>query len=173
MQTNLNVGIGVLPPTQGSDLNLQAGGVDKTSVKSAVLPESMLAAGLQAGDTLMYPRFGQNSVVVNELGANRNSNHLTQTDRDSQLQPDLYIPGQKRCGYGRQRGAGPVHPAGRGYFCGCERRDLQHAGRGRERPRLVRPGHGLRRERELIPGHGAHRRRRDRRDPERRLPDPT
>lgn len=79
VQTNLNVGLGVVPPTQLAELNLQTGGINKTSLKSGLVPESMLAAGLQAGDTLMYPRFGQYSVVVNELGANRNANHLTQT----------------------------------------------------------------------------------------------
>ena len=75
-----STGIGVLPPQQFADLTLKPGGDSSlTKIVMGATPESVLAAGLQEGDTLMYPRFGTYSAVVNELGKGGNSNELTQT----------------------------------------------------------------------------------------------
>ena len=75
-----STGIGVLPPQQVSDLTLKPGGdAARTKIVMGATPESVLAAGLQAGDTLMYPRFGKYSAVINELGNGGNANELLQT----------------------------------------------------------------------------------------------
>ena len=88
--THLNKsGIAVLPPQKVADLALTTGGSSFTKTVTGTAPESVLAAGLQTGDTLMYPRFGKYAAVVNELGKNTNSNELfqslttTATDIDS------------------------------------------------------------------------------------------
>ena len=77
--TGLNPTIPVFPPTSVANLGLTAGGGNLTSVKTGATPESVLAAGIGAADTLKYPRFGKYSAVVNELGASRNANTLVQT----------------------------------------------------------------------------------------------
>lgn len=77
--SNLNPALLVVPPTQITDLNLQTGGTNRTFVRSGATPESVLAAGIGASDTLKYPRFGQYATVVNELGDQRNVNRLSQT----------------------------------------------------------------------------------------------
>ena len=77
---HLNNKIAVVPPQQISDLALQPGG--NAALTRAVMgntTESILAAGLRAGDTLMYPRFGRYSAVVNELGSSNNANELVQS----------------------------------------------------------------------------------------------
>lgn len=79
LSSQLNPGIGVLPPNSYADLGLQTGGASKTFVRGGAKPESVLAAGLTAGDTLFYPRFGSYTTVVNELGNGRNANVLTQS----------------------------------------------------------------------------------------------
>jgi len=77
--TNLNPNILVFPPLSVANLGLAAGGTNKTAAKMGATPESVVAAGLGAGDSLKFPRFGQYSAVVNELGSSRNANTLTQT----------------------------------------------------------------------------------------------
>lgn len=77
--TNLNPTIPTFPPLSVANLGLTAGGTNFTSVKTGATPESVLAAGIGAMDTLKYPRFGKYSAVVNELGLNNNVNTLTQT----------------------------------------------------------------------------------------------
>lgn len=72
-------GLGVVPPTQYSDLRLSGTGTAKTFVRMGATPESQVPAGLAAGDSLKYPRFGQYSTVVNETGNLGNSNQLQQT----------------------------------------------------------------------------------------------
>lgn len=77
--THTNRNIATLPPNDIGDLDLRTGGTNNTKVVMGNTAESVLAAGLQTGDTLMYPRFGRYSAVVNELGSNYNSNELTQS----------------------------------------------------------------------------------------------
>ncbi len=77
--TNQNRNIGVFPPKSVADLTLTAGGNLMTFARQGATPESVVAAGLTAADSLRFPRFGQYSAVVNELGLSYNANTLTQT----------------------------------------------------------------------------------------------
>lgn len=77
--TGLNPTIPVFPPVSVASLGITAGGTNKTSVKTAATPESVLAVGIGTNDTLKYPRFGKNAAVVNEMGSSNNTNMLTQT----------------------------------------------------------------------------------------------
>lgn len=80
LTTGLNsMGLAAVPPTQISQLRLATGGTNRTMVQMGATPESVVPSGLSASDSLRIPRFGQYSVVVNELGLNKNSNRLTQS----------------------------------------------------------------------------------------------
>ena len=90
VQTNLNPGAGIpmFPPTAISSLGLLTGGVNKSSVQPGATPESQIAAGLTAADSLRYPRFGMYSALVNQAGNNNNSNTITQTLTTTQADVD-------------------------------------------------------------------------------------
>ncbi|HZH04211.1 MAG TPA: hypothetical protein VEY30_10520, partial [Myxococcaceae bacterium] len=69
----------IVPPQSFSDLRLSSGtGVEKTYLRNAPT-ESAIPAGLDSGDSLRYPRYGNWAVVVNELGASYNANAISQT----------------------------------------------------------------------------------------------
>lgn len=78
VSTNINRGIAVSPPLTIGDLNLRNGGNNVTSVKTGAAG-SLIPSGLTAAEQLRVPRFGRNCAVINEQGANRNSNTLKQT----------------------------------------------------------------------------------------------
>ncbi|HTO95663.1 MAG TPA: hypothetical protein VMK66_01360, partial [Myxococcales bacterium] len=75
--TNLNQGI-TYPPASLADLQLRTGGTAATFVRSGATPESVIPAGMSASSTLKYPKYGTWSAAINELGANRNVNSITQ-----------------------------------------------------------------------------------------------
>lgn len=90
VSTSLNPGAGIplFPPTQISNLGLLTGGINRTSVKQGATPESQVAFGLTATDSLRYPRFGMYSAIINEGGNNNNSNTITQTLTTTQADVD-------------------------------------------------------------------------------------
>lgn len=92
VSTNLNTGIiGTIPTPADtlpfSQLNLQSGGNNLTSVLSAST-ETGLDAELGSAVTIRYPRYGGRASVVNFNGRNRNTNTLTQTETISSADID-------------------------------------------------------------------------------------
>jgi uncharacterized repeat protein (TIGR01451 family) len=78
VDTNLVPGAGLTyPPTSIGNLNLVAGGVNHTSVKTGTTG-TLIPSGLSASSTLRFPRYGTATAVVNENGASNNSNTLHQ-----------------------------------------------------------------------------------------------
>ncbi len=65
------------PPASRSDLKLLAGGTNRTKVVTGPT-ESIIPAGLTSAASLRVPKYGQNAVVVNELGTGYNVNTLVQ-----------------------------------------------------------------------------------------------
>ncbi|HEX7624332.1 MAG TPA: Ig-like domain repeat protein, partial [Anaeromyxobacteraceae bacterium] len=63
-------------PTTRAELQLQAGGVDKTKIISGPT-ETVSALGLNPGE-LLVPKYGNSAAVVNELGASNNVNGISQ-----------------------------------------------------------------------------------------------
>src|SRR5438045_7263358 len=63
--TNLNKGI-TYPPASIADLNLKPGGTAFTYARNGATPESQIPAGMSAGSTLRYPKYGAYSTVINE-----------------------------------------------------------------------------------------------------------
>lgn len=88
--TGLNPGTGIptFPPMSIANLGLLSGGKNLTSVKQGATPESQIAAGLTAGDSLRYPRFGKYCALINEAGNQNNSNTITQTLTTTQADVD-------------------------------------------------------------------------------------
>ncbi len=72
----LNYGI-TYPPASRSDLNLQTGGTAYTYARSAATGTQQ-PAGMTGVTGPLWPRFGGSSLVVNELGKNRNVNSVKQ-----------------------------------------------------------------------------------------------
>ena len=79
VSTNLNSrGIVNFPPATITDLGLQSGGNNYTSVVTGPT-DGVVPAGLSAKSTLRVPRYGNNVAVVNAQGYNYNVNTLKQT----------------------------------------------------------------------------------------------
>ena len=73
-------GLITFPVTSEANLNITAGGVLRTNVKSGSGPYSLVPPGLVAADALKLPRYGNKAVVVNELGSgDATANILSQT----------------------------------------------------------------------------------------------
>lgn len=66
------------PAASTADLHLTAGGSNLSATVTGAT-ETVLPAGLTSSSTLRIPKFGAYSAVVNQQGANYNSNSLTQT----------------------------------------------------------------------------------------------
>jgi uncharacterized repeat protein (TIGR01451 family) len=82
VSTNLNTGLPAspFPPAAVADLQLQAGGTNLSAVVTNPVPLSQPPAGLTTAPGVpMWPKFGTNTAVVNQLGQNRNVNSLRQT----------------------------------------------------------------------------------------------
>ena len=81
VSTYLNaVGLTVTTPQTLSGLNLATGGVARTTIKnsaSGMLSQPDVDLGLAA--SLRWPRYGNQAVIVNEHGNNKNVNILSQT----------------------------------------------------------------------------------------------
>ncbi len=73
---HLNNGI-TYPPATYADLKLQAGGTAYTYVRSGAT-ETQQPAGMTGLTTPLWPKFGSDSLVVNELGKNNNANSVKQ-----------------------------------------------------------------------------------------------
>ncbi|MFO0575211.1 MAG: hypothetical protein U1A78_14570 [Polyangia bacterium] len=86
--TYLNNSITTFPPMSVANLGLAAGGTNKTYARMGAMPESVVPAGLTAADTLRFPRFGQYSGVVNELGNSNNANRIVQQFTTTQADVD-------------------------------------------------------------------------------------
>jgi uncharacterized repeat protein (TIGR01451 family) len=74
-----NSGPTVVPPTSVANLQLSAGGTNKTFAKTATPPQSQVPVGLVDGPGVpKWPRTDTTSAVVNEAGASKNTNSLKQ-----------------------------------------------------------------------------------------------
>jgi uncharacterized repeat protein (TIGR01451 family) len=77
--TFLDPGVTVQSPQTRTGLNLGAGGTALTTIKRAAAgPESRTDPNLGAGASLRWPKFGNQCVLVNEGGKNKNVNDLSQ-----------------------------------------------------------------------------------------------
>ena len=65
------------PPASRADLKLLDGGTNRTKIVTGPT-ETLIPAGLDGGASLRVPKYGQNAVVVNELGTGYNANTLVQ-----------------------------------------------------------------------------------------------
>lgn len=80
VSTNINFNLAAVPPTNTSQLALQPGGTNRTSVKTNTMGVQTPLTGLTAGAGVpTWPRTDNSSVVVNETGLNYNVNSITQS----------------------------------------------------------------------------------------------
>src|ERR1700687_903013 len=78
LQTYYNPGISFFPPRNVADLNLQAGGGPLTFARNGPT-EMQVPAGLTSSSSMRYPKYGNWSGVINELGSGQNVNLLWQS----------------------------------------------------------------------------------------------
>src|SRR6266851_8736847 len=78
LQTYTNFGIGVFPPRSVADLSLRTGGNPLTFARNGPTG-TQVPAGLTSSSTMRYPKYGNWSGVINELGSGRNVNLLWQS----------------------------------------------------------------------------------------------
>ncbi len=80
LATNINPTLAAVPPASTAQLNLSAGGTNRTFVKTNAMGVQTPLTGLSAGVGVpTWPRSGNSSVVVNETGANQNVNSIVQS----------------------------------------------------------------------------------------------
>lgn len=87
LQTFINNGIGIFPPSSAADLNLASGGTTRTYARNGAT-ESQVPAGLSSSSSLRYPRYGNWAGIVNELGNQQNVNLLWQSHQTTAADVD-------------------------------------------------------------------------------------